>query len=349
MQPSNAVQLLAEAGLWAPSADNTQPWQLRWNGQNLAVVYATRSLGGSFPSDHPATQIAMGALAENIIQAAAGLGIPVTAHHSTEPEGRYFEFDVDSASVLGRVAVHDLPLVGRHTNRLPYASRPVPQALLERFGRMDQTAARAIILAHRDRVLKIAELARLASEVRFQSRENHEWFHASLRFGEAQVSEGFGLDVTTLGLPPGGSLMLKMLRDWRRMSLANRAKAYAFFARIEAAPLGSAPAVIAIVGPSGLAATLDAGRLMQRVWIELNATGLAVQPFYVVAEQLHRLETNRVLPGFEDRIRHVHNETETLLELENETLHMLLRVGWPTRSPVRSRRLPLESILQNQA
>ena len=71
-----AVRLLAEAGRAAPSADNSQPWRFRW-GKTFDVRF--RQATGEhelLPAEHPATQIALGAVIENLAQAAGAIGLP---------------------------------------------------------------------------------------------------------------------------------------------------------------------------------------------------------------------------------------------------------------------------------
>jgi len=114
--------------------------------------------------------------------------------------------------------------------------------------------------------------------------------------------------------------------------------------------IGSAPAVAAIIGPRGYRATLDAGRLMERVWIEINGAGLAVHPFYGLSDQLHRLHSGQVPPEHVDRIRALERELPEVFGLAaGETIHMLLRFGFPRRDAPRSGRLPLAAVFRDLA
>jgi len=191
---------------------------------------------------------------------------------------------------------------------------------------------------------KIATLVRIASQVRFQTREIHEWFSASLRFTEIEVARGDGLDVATFDLPPGGRVFMRwLMSDWRNMALLNRIGGYRMMAGIEAASMTKAGAIIAILGSETLSGALDAGRLMERIWIKLNQSGLAVQPYYVVSDQLTRLTEGKVPDRLRHHVERLRDEVSSTLSLPpHARLHMLLRVGKPMRVPIRSRRIPFK-------
>jgi len=115
----------------------------------------------------------------------------------------------------------------------------------------------------------------------------------------------------------------------------------------EVGQISTAPALVCIAGGRGRRDVIDAGRLLTRLWTEMNLAGIAVQPFYVVSDQLNRLHEGSLPAGFEHKISAVDTEVGELLALApGQQLHMVLRVGLPTVDPVRSRRLPLDKVLR---
>jgi hypothetical protein len=186
----------------------------------------------------------------------------------------------------------------------------------------------------------------MGSRIRFQTREVHEWLAASLRFTEEEVARGDGLDVRSLDLPPGGAAFLKFIAPWSRMEALNRIGAYKAMAAIEAQPIRRGPAIVAIIGPHDYRSCIDAGRLMTRIWTDLNVKGLAVHPYYVVADQLQRRREGKVPAHCVEQAEELAEQCRRFFELgPDETLHMLMRVGYPTREAPRSRRLPLEQVV----
>lgn len=345
-----AVRFLAEAGAAAPSADNSQPWRFGWD-RTFAVYYRQPEAGEPlFPIEHPATRLALGAVIENLAQAASAIGLPfdptpIQAGASGQPLLRL--------AVAADVAVvpdtHALPLFGRQTNRFPFARTELPAALLAWASAQREGAARCLVWQDRKPIRALSRLVRQASEARFQTQEIHEWLGRSLRFTAEEVGRGDGLDVATLHLPPGGRQMLRLTRDWSRMRLFNRLGAYKGFARVEAAAVAKAPALLTIVAPDAASDIVGAGRLLERIWIELNRMKIAVHPYFVITDQLYRLQRGTVPAGLTPLIERTQAALDAMLGGHDQPMLMLLRVGWPGVNPPRAKRLPVAALLSHGA
>jgi nitroreductase len=343
----NFIAELAAVGALAPSADNQQPWRLSWNGTALEIGYADRHADfQAFSADSHATLLGIGAVAENLDMALDANGL----------RGEW-QWASDARQPYGRVTIAAVPQAfrapqgpaRRHTNRLPFRRDPLPEQLLERIGALREGANRVTILIDRAQRERLVRLVRIASEARFCNHDLHQWLFGSLRRTPAEVASGDGLDIDSLGLPPGGKSMLDFISDWGRMSALNRLGAYKLLALSEVGLISAAPALLCISGPADRS-VIDAGRLLTRVWTELNLAGIAVQPYYVVTDQLNRLHAGTLAPGFEAKIGAVEQELGRQLGLaQGEMLHMILRVGYPKADPVRSRRLPLAAVFTDSA
>lgn len=334
---------IIDAGHSAPSADNSQPWRFCWDGNRLAVNYDKQRVSGKTfgPNEH-ATLLAMGAVKENILQMANFLNVDVEQVQFNN-SGRYFQFEL-RFSDKDIAPTREHPLFQRHTNRWPYDSKPITGEIRESLKGISQGQCRALIFAERDAIRRIAGWVRTASEVRFQSRDVHEFLGRSLRFNAEEVSQGDGLDVRTLPLPPGGKAFLRLIKDWDRMRFLNRLGCYKLLALMEAKPVADAASMLVIAGPDSPDNTLDAGMLMERIWIHLNSHGIAVHPYYVITDQLQRLKEAKIAPHLSPSIEALQSEIGTVLNAGHGTIHMLLRIGYPKTQPIRSLRLPSETI-----
>lgn len=349
MEVQDIFRFLVEAGSAAPSADNMQPWHFRLDADDLVLMYdAGRISKAIFPVSHQATLITMGAVIENLYQACRQLGLnPV--FETRIPESAPFEFLRVRLSARPENALpENLPWLHRHTNRLPFSKEPLSGVLKDFLSVQTEGQVKIQVMDTSPAIANVARLVRLASQARFQTREIHDWFSRSLRFSQAQVQSGNGLDVATFDLPPGGRALLKTITaDWRYMSLFNQCGGYRFLAAVEAASITKAGAILAIVGPADSEEALHAGRLMERVWIALNDAGYGVQPYYVVSDQITRLARKSVPPKLQQQVQKLEKEVITSFHLQgNDCLHMLLRVGRPIRSPKRALRLPLQEVLR---
>lgn len=342
------VAFLSEAVRSAPSADNTQPWSLSWDGAELCARVAH---GDPMPADEPATLMAIGAAGENLsyalreaaIDGAPGWWIGLPAADGVFARGpvvarepvRAREDEDTEAAALGGAGSPAPVWQRRHTNRYPYR-RDLPAGALEALADCRVGDCQVVVLPGAA-LARAARWVRAASEVRFRTRELNEWFAAILRFDRTSNLDS-GLHVSTLALPPGGATLARVLSVPSRMEWANRLGIYKLLAAVEAGNFRKAPAALAVVGPPGHAAVFDAGRCLQRAWLIATELGLSGHPYYVVADLLHRLESGRVptaCVGLAESVRaRVRAEYGA-----GRTLHCLLRVGIPVRTgPVSGRR-----------
>jgi hypothetical protein len=100
-------------------------------------------------------------------------------------------------------------------------------------------------------------------------------------------------------------------------------------------------------GPMGY---IEAGRAMERIWLAANARGLAVQPHGVLPQYLTKVEVEpeTFVPRHADTIRSQREPFYALFPgARDERPAIVLRVGFPTRSPVRrSVRIPPEQVVR---
>lgn len=338
------VEALIDAAHWAPSADNSQPWRFVWDGQRLLLDYdEERVKGRTFGPHALATLLAMGAATENILQMAAHLGMKFKWGFASEADHGYAWFDL-AADELHSHAQGSPALFQRHTNRGSYSRASLPNELFQRIAASQENSATIRVFSGKRLVNRVASLVQRASALRFQNPEVHNLLASSLRFSIADVQEG--LDVRTLGLPVGGGLMLRLVSEWKTMSALNRFGLHQMFALMEANKAKQAGAIIAIIGPSGRQGAFSAGRLMERVWIELNDQGIAVHPFYVVADQLQRFRAEEGFPPEQKQaLAKLEKDVSALLPGSDSMLHMLLRVGYPKKKPLLSKRLPYSRLV----
>ncbi|MDA8092972.1 MAG: hypothetical protein M0T84_03530 [Betaproteobacteria bacterium] len=346
MEPSipEWVIRLCEAGGRAPSADNSQPWRFVWDGEELRLtVDEVRAQG--LGQDHPALFLALGAVIENIIQAVQAAGLPLACVRMSDGSGHPREF-LRVSVPPDRPLIPRVPaLLERHTHRGDFSKAPLPASVRARLGAMEEPPARAMILEDRAVIRQLARLIERASEARFRNQELHRWFAQSLRYGH-EADKGDGLAVDTLHLPPGGALLLRWTADWKHMAALNRFGAYKLFGGLEAAKVRRCGAIIAIIGSTRSQASMIAsGRLMERMWLQLNADGVAVHPFFGLTDQVIRWRRGWLPAALREQAARIAKETAALLGLGDEEVLIVLRAGMARKSPKRSRRLPLSEVL----
>lgn len=344
------VRYLVIAAQSAPSADNSQPFDFIWNGVDLSICFSRERAGsGLFGALAHATLVAFGAVVECIEQAAEAARLELVWQWLDPAGGVYARVSVHNADTAGLLPV-DLPLFCRHTNRFSFSHSRIPAELLLQISCLNERAERVTVVESGEAQGDLVRCVRAAAESRFCNEDLHHWLMSSLRFSEDAISRGDGLDVTTLNLPPGGALFMRIISDWNRMKRLNRLGLYKLLALTETQLLRKSPAILCLVGNNNVRAAIDAGRLLARVWIKLNASGIAVHPYYVVTDQLLRLQTGDLPENMRGRIAGIRDRLPRIVGGgKEEFLHMLLRIGVPTKSVPRSKRLSLDAVFLDKS
>jgi hypothetical protein len=335
---NNIIKYLAEAGQRAPSADNSQPWIFALENQSIRLFIDLEKIKPScFDANHPAILLALGAVIENILQAANWVGVECAYEYCLDLKtGHCATFHVPENHKKLPNNAKDHPLFTRHTNRLPFVKRPIQENILNEIVALSNSKSQILLFQDDEQINHWSQWVRTASEVRFQTPDIHDWFGQSLKFTHEEVSSNEGLDVNTFGLPLTGKLILKATQTWSRMRLLNKLGAYKLIAKLESENLKGSPALIAIIALLDNDTAIETGRLMERVWIKLNAAGLSVQPYFVISDQLYRLKQQKIAPQFIGTLDGLDNKLQA--KIKNGFLYMLLRVGYSEKQPIRSLR-----------
>ena len=335
------LKYLAEAGQQAPSADNSQSWKFTVSDQNLHLFIDLEKLKGScFDVAHPAILLAMGAVIENIMQAADWINIDI--NYSSELDlvtGNCATFHVSEKYQDLPDNAKNHPLFSRKTNRLPFDPKKIPQNLLTEIISPSDSIVKIKVFEEKEELKQWMEWICTASEVRFQTPDIHEWFGKSLKFTPAETSSNEGLDVNTLGLPLVGKLILKVTQTWKRMSILNKLGTYKLIAKLESLNVLNTSALIGFFAPLSNENSIEIGRLMERTWISLNESGLNVQPYFVITDQLYRLQNNKISPDLTSSIEKLENNINS--KFKPDFLYMLFRVGYCEKQPTNSLRRPV--------
>ena len=335
---TNIIKYLAEAGQRAPSADNSQPWLFVSKDQELHLLVNLEKIKSScFNVTHPAILLAMGAVIENILQAAEWIGVEIGFDYCFNPDnGLCAIFHIHEKNNGLPDNAKDHPLFARGTNRLPFINKPIPKSVLDEIAGLSTSNGQILFFQNREDINQWSKWIRTASEVRFQTPDLHEWFGQCLNFTPEEISSNEGLDVNTLGLPAIGKIFLKATQTWERMKFLNKFGAYKLIAQMEGNNIKKSPSLIGFAAPLNNENAIETGRLMERVWIKLNEVGLSVHPYFVIPDQMYRLKQQKVAPEFIGKLQDLENHLQS--KIQNDFLYMLLRVGYCEKHPVKSLR-----------
>jgi hypothetical protein len=179
----------------------------------------------------------------------------------------------------------------------------------------------------------------------------HDELYHHLRFSPEEVRETRdGLDVQTLGLPPGAGTVLRFLRPWSRMQWMNRLRLTPLLARSMATVVrhSGALGILSVPAPTN-ELSLDGGRLLQRIWLAAEAQGLALQPLGsapVFFGHVQVLDGQKIPADLVEPIQRIIDDYYRLVSRATGRIMLIpFRIGIAPRPEIQSLRRPAEEVL----
>jgi len=357
--PNDCAADLVRAAVLAPSPDNNQPWRFDVEGDRLLFhLDPERAL----PSDVNSMfdLMGLGAAVENTCIAARGAGCSADVeYHPGFGKATGGELPPWAAAVhLG--AGGDTPdplephLAVRCTNRKLYSTRPIEGPTLARIGEAAERFARVRIdwVADRRRIRSFARVVAASDRFRFEYEPFHKEIYRQLRFtAEEAERTRDGLDLRTLELPPGTGLILRLLRRWSRMRLLNRLRLNRLLTVPSALSVWKSGALGVISVPEPSASNfLEGGRAFQRIWLAVQAEGLALQPLGslpVFLGHLEQLRGEKLTAAHQRLSGRLGKRLRRLVPIVvDRTLLMVFRTGYAPPPKVRSLRRAAEDVMR---
>lgn len=283
-EAGNAMERILDQARWAPSGDNEQPWRFELIDEHHAVVHTSDTRDWCvYDLDGSSSQIAVGALLENIEIAATGEGMSVEFNVEPAVGESGLQIDVRLQADSSVAPNPRLPFIrGRVTQRRPLSTRALPGATKLALEQAAGDGYRVVWLEGKGTRWQVAKLLfhnahiRLTTPEAYEThRKNIEW---GVRFSEDRIPEqAVGVDYLT------GKIMRWALQSWGRVKILNRFFTGTWLPRLQMDLLPGlrCGAHFVIIADRPLATPDDyiaGGRAMQRFWLEATRQGLQFQP-----------------------------------------------------------------------
>lgn len=275
------IKKMIELGVMAPSGGNSKPWQFRMREDGVDIFGLPEKDHRILNFRDRGTWIAHGALIENMVIAANSLGYEAALQIFPEKKEPHLTARIDFHEGQKRDQALAAAIPGRATNRKPYS----PKALTAEEKNALINASKAISGGHMDLVeekekIRVLGVASSVNEiVTLEEPELHRLFVHEIAWTAAEEkARGGGLFLETMELPPPQKFILAhVLRHWGAMNIMGKVGFARMIARDNAKVYSRAAAMGAIIVPDSDSAFIDAGRIMERVWLEATNLGLSVQ------------------------------------------------------------------------
>lgn len=301
-------KILADAVL-APSGDNVQPWRFKLtDGNTILRIYNDVTADNSiYNFNQWASLIAIGALIETIIVSAD--------HHGYDAEvtivdeaGVTNHYDYIASVRLtciessGFKKHHTYPAIfNRYTDRfkfLNYALSAISTDAIKASPGITKDVVCNISIA-RSTIENFAKALKVNDCLVFRIKEAHSYFFSMVRWTpEEEKSSQDGMPIDMLGLSNLDKMMFPTLKSWILVNILGR---LGLFSMIESNCkrniLSSSAVGYIITRELTRQSAIEAGRVLQRVWLESTAQGKGFQPIIGLPLLLHNksiVETSKI-------------------------------------------------------
>ena len=284
MLVASPLHQILDLARWAPSGDNTQPWRFEILDDARFVIHGFDTRDHCvYDLDGRPSQVSLGALIETIAIAASGFGRRAEFSRRTGlPETRP-TFDV---TLLADESVMPSPLLPaiprRSVQRLPFSPRRLTADEKSALERCLDGGYKLIWLEGWAAKWRTALLMFANAKLRLTTEEaykvHRDIIHWGRRFSPERVpDQALGADAMTL------RLMRWVMHDWRRVQFFNRYLAGTWAPRLQMDLLpslmcGAHFVLLREQPPISVDDYVEAGRMVQRLWLTATALGLQHQP-----------------------------------------------------------------------
>lgn len=348
------ISALVEAGIQAPSGDNCQPWNFRWDGEHLRILFLADRAESLYDIKWLASWISLGAVITNIRLSATQFGLQLTAE--LFPAGESPETVARMRFEAGSAAADQLAqaIPARCVNRRAYRQEPLPTGVREELQALAASSSDArLSWVDTDPAKgRIAALAAQNDRILLENRALHDGVYSWIRWTRAEAQRRRdGMPAETLELSPLERPGMRLLGSWRwarlaaalRISRVLPARARKIYQR------SGAIALLSVRGdqPPDF---VRGGEVLQRIWLTATRRGLAFQPITGITFLLLRMrlaggeglgsEHRKLLDRIEQEFKRIYPAGAA------ESPIMLFRLGLAPPPSGRAPRLPVEQVLE---
>jgi nitroreductase len=346
-------QLVATA-IRAPSGDNTQPWYFVLDrGRNRIAVYVDEAKDRSpMNAGQHMAAIACGAAVENMLRVAGDRGWEARLEAGSDAALAVISLEHagEDGNANGKA---EETIASRVTNRRLYDGRPTSPELLARL--KSETPALEDVSTHwidgPERLSQLASVMGRADGLIYSEKPRRRAILSHIRFDaacDAEVEDG--LSVTSLEASAAELIAIRTM--FRGPNWLFKLSGAPHLLGLRACKLvKSASGLCMVVAPEAPPTPymdLLVGRAMQRAWLSLHASGLAVQPMMslVVLESLLNQGDPELMGSHGDEIsRALCTEFRALIpEVGNGRPAFLMRFGFAPPPSGRTGRRPLSAV-----
>lgn len=341
------IKKILSLAINAPSGDNSQPWRFEVKDNKIFVFNLPKSDNPILNINQRGSYIGHGGLLENICIAATKFQL--SAQIDLFPQEQ--EENLVATVILNKSKIDTDPLfpylMQRHTNRRKYKNNLLTleqkEALLLEVKKIDKDGKLKLVLVEdKEKKKSIGQAMSSIEEIILQHKDLHALLFKDIIWSKKifeKLKKGFYIG--TMEFNPMQKFVFFLASKWSRAVWLNKLGLAKMVAKEDAKLYATGAAACAIIIPEDTRENfINAGRIMERVWLRVTALGLAFHPVSALTfarlriiagggEVFDEIQTNKILENYKI--------LGNLFDIESGLIAMSFRIG--LASPIRARAL----------
>ncbi|MGD0977242.1 MAG: hypothetical protein ABR875_03045 [Minisyncoccia bacterium] len=347
---NNDIIKIIEAGIFAPSGDNSQPWRFEVENNQIDIFNLPEKDNPVLNYRQRGSYIAHGCLIENILIASSNYGYAVKL--KLFPKSGLFDH-IASLNLEKTISQKDSLfefIFSRCTNRKKYRSskleKDIYNELISIPSVMNLGNKYEIRLTDNDNSKKqIGKAAASIEQVILEDEHlHHLLFHDIIWTEKDELLKKSGLYVKTMEFSPPQRLAFRLASFWPLMKFF-KVLGLPKLIVSEDSKLYSTGAVLGIILMDGHSDEnfINAGRIFQRVWLTATKNRLSLQPVTALLFAAQRILTEgsgTFCQKHEIIIDKNYNEFRKLFSVDSENIAIHFRIGYADQPSSHSSKRP---------
>lgn len=281
--PYKVMEYIIQAGMQAPSGENTQPWKFMINGNYITVCINKDADHSFFNTQQRASLLSCGAVIENIKIAASAFGLKCDIILN--------ENGLDDLKEIAKIHLYKTyinrdslfrSIWERCTNRKQYSQKKLEPFVFDEIKEVAKEFPGVNLSIVEDRK-QLKELKKALVKLGIARTENsqvHKFLNHHIRqtFAEAQKAKtGFALNNLEVGA--AGNFLLKMTKSWKVMNFLNSLGFSKVLAsKVEEGIDNCGACILITVSNNSAINYIKGGQALERIWLKLTEMGISTQP-----------------------------------------------------------------------
>lgn len=330
MIPREDIEKILEYGVMAPSGDNSQPWRFSVKDNVIFIHNKPLSDTSLYNYNQHANHVALGALIENINIASAEYGYDTEIKEVFTAEELVAKISLIKSNPKKNAL---FPFIKeRHSNRKPHSltdSKKIENFLSD----IEGIAGVQSLTPKNERFKKISENIAVNEKIVLENKKMHDFLFSHITWSKKEDSKKRGFYVKTLELKGPEFLAFKLFSKWRVLSFFNKFLPISdFISKQNSKTYNKTNLFLAItINKQAPASFLQAGRVMERVWLIATKYNLAIQPLggIPLLGQRVLVENNKKKDISEEHISLIKGSYKNIKDIFsiNDEIVILLRAG----------------------